>query len=340
MKKIGFLSFGHWTPSPQSKVRTASDALLQSIDLAVAAEELGADGAYFRVHHYARQLGSPFPLLAAVGARTKRIEIGTAVIDMRYENPLYMAEDAGAADVISGGRLQLGISRGSPEQVIDGWRYFGYAPPEGETDADMARRHTEVILDVLRGEGFARPNPQPMFPNPPGLLRLEPYSEGLRDRIWWGAGSSATAEWTAKIRMNLQSSTLVYDETGESLATQQAGQIRKYREAWKAAGHTREPRVSVSRSIFALVDDRDRAYFGRDSESADTIGFLGDNRRAVFGRSYAAEPDVLVEQLKQDEAIAEADTLLLTVPNQLGVDYNAHVIEAVLKHVAPALGWR
>ena len=239
MKKIGFLSFGHWTPSPQSKVRTASDALLQSIDLAVAAEELGADGAFFRVHHYARQLGSPFPLLAAVGARTKRIEIGTAVIDMRYENPLYMAEDAGAADIISGGRLQLGISRGSPEQVIDGWRYFGYAPPEGETDADMARRHTEVFLEVLRGQGFAKPNPRPMFPNPPGLLRLEPYSEGLRERIWWGAGSSATAEWAGKIGMNLQSSTLVYDETGEPLATQQAGQIRKFREAWKAAGHTR-----------------------------------------------------------------------------------------------------
>jgi alkanesulfonate monooxygenase SsuD/methylene tetrahydromethanopterin reductase-like flavin-dependent oxidoreductase (luciferase family) len=340
MKKIGFLSFGHWTPSPQSKVRTASDALLQSIELAVAAEELGADGAYFRVHHYARQLGSPFPLLAAVGARTRRIEIGTAVIDMRYENPLYMVEDAGAADVISGGRLQLGISRGSPEQVIDGWRYFGYAPPEGKTDADMARRHTEVFLDVLRGEGFAQPNPQPMFPNPPGLLRVEPYSEGLRERIWWGAAGNATAEWAAKLGMNLQSSTLKYDETGEPFHIQQADQIRKFRAAWKAAGHAREPRVSVSRSIFALVDDRDRMYFGHDNESADQIGFLGDNTRAIFGRSYAAAPDLLVEELKKDEAIAEADTLLLTVPNQLGVDYNAHVIEAILKHVAPALGWR
>ena len=340
MKKIGFLSFGHWTPSPQSQTRTASDALLQSIELAVAAEELGADGAFFRVHHYARQLGSPFPLLAAVGARTKRIEIGTAVVDMRYENPLYMAEDAGAADVISGGRLQLGISRGSPEQVIDGWRYFGYAPPEGETDADMARHHTEVFLEVLRGSGFAKPNPRPMFPNPPGLLRLEPHSEGLRERIWWGAGSIATAEWAAKIGMNLQSSTLVYDETGEPLAVQQANKIRKFREAWKAAGHPRTPRISVSRSIFALMDDRDRAYFGRGGESEDSIGLLGDGRRTVFGRTYAAEPDALVEQLKGDEAIAEADTLLLTVPNQLGVDYNAHVIEAILKHVAPAMGWR
>ena len=340
MKKLGFLSFGHWTPSRQSQTRSASDALLQSIDLAVAAEELGLDGAYFRVHHFARQLGSPFPLLAAVGARTKRIEIGTAVIDMRYENPLYMAEDAGAADIIAGGRLQLGISRGSPEQVIDGWRYFGYAPADGMTDADMARRHTEVLLDVLRGEGFARPNPRPMFPNPSGLLRLEPFSEGLRDRIWWGAGTDATAEWAAKTSMNLQSSTLKMDESGRPFHVQQAEQIRKFRDAWKEAGHTRVPRVSVSRSIFALVDDRDRDYFGGGGDSEDTIGSLGDNSRAIFGRNYAAEPDVLVEQLKTDEAIAEADTVLLTVPNQLGVDYNAHVIEAILKHVAPGLGWR
>ncbi|MFB2564465.1 LLM class flavin-dependent oxidoreductase [Rhizobium sp. IMFF44] len=340
MKKIGFLSFGHWTPSPQSQTRSAADTLLQSIDLAVAAEQLGADGAYFRVHHFARQLASPFPLLAAVGAKTSRIETGTAVIDMRYENPFYMAEDAGAADLIAGGRLQLGISRGSPEQVIDGWRHFGYTPMEGESDADMGRRHAEVLLDLLRGEGFAQPNPRPMFPNPPGLLRLEPHSEGLRDRIWWGASSNATAVWAAKLGMNLQSSTLKDDETGQPFHVQQADQIRLYREAWKEAGHKREPRVSVSRSIFALVNDLDRAYFGQSGKDADKIGFIDEKTRAIFGRSYAAEPDVLIEELAKDEAIAAADTLLLTVPNQLGVDYNAHVIESILTHVVPALGWR
>jgi alkanesulfonate monooxygenase SsuD/methylene tetrahydromethanopterin reductase-like flavin-dependent oxidoreductase (luciferase family) len=338
LKKIGFLSFGHWTDSPGSQVRSAADSLLQSIELAVAAEELGADGAYFRVHHFARQLGSPFPLLAAIGARTHAIEIGTAVIDMRYENPLYMAEDAGAADIIAGGRLQLGISRGSPEQVIEGWRHFGYTPPDGGTDADLGRRHAEVFLGLLKGDGFARPNPRPMFPNPPGLLRLEPHSKGLRDRIWWGSASNATATCAALIGMNLQSSTLKADESGEPFHVQQARQIRVFRRAWTEAGHTREPRVSVSRSIFALIDDRDRAYFGHDA-SSDQIGVI-DNMRAVFGRSYAAEPDVLVEELRADEAIAEADTLLLTVPNTLGVEYNAHVIEAILTHVAPALGWR
>src|ERR1700755_313871 len=201
VKNIGFLSFGHWSDAPGSQVRSASDSLLQSVELSVAAEEMGADGAYFRVHHFAQQLGSPFPLLAAAGARTKRIEIGTAVIDMRYENPLYFAEDAGAADLIAGGRLQLGISRGSPEQVIDGWRYFGYAPADGESDSDMARKHAEVALEVLKGEGFAQPNPRPMFANPPGLLRVEPYSAGLRERIWWGSSSNATGGWGAGLGM-------------------------------------------------------------------------------------------------------------------------------------------
>jgi len=318
MKKIGFLSFGHWSPSPQSATRSAQDVLFQSIDLAVAAEELGADGAYYRVHHFAQQLASPFPLLAAVGARTSRIEIGTGVIDMRYENPFYMVEDAGSADLISGGRLQLGA--------------------QGETDADMGRRHAEVFLHLLKGQGFAKPNPRPMFPNPPGLLRLEPHSAGLRDRIWWGSASNATAIWAAQQGMNLQSSTLKADESGEPFHVQQARQIRAYREAWATAGHGHSPRVSVSRSIFALTTDQDRAYFGRD-DSQDQVGII-DNMRAVFGRSYAAEPEKLIEQLRADEAIAEADTLLLTVPNQLGVDYNAHVIENILRHIAPALGWR
>ncbi len=339
MKNIGFLSFGHWTPSPHSQTRSASDALLQSIDLAVAAEEIGVDGAYFRVHHFARQLASPFPLLSAIGARTSRIEIGTGVIDMRYENPLYMAEEAGAADLISGGRLQLGNSRGSPEQDIDGYRYFGHVPAEGSDHADMAREHARIFLELLHGEGFAEPNPRPMFPNPPGLLRLEPHSPGLRERIGWGAGSRSTAEWTAEQGMNLMSSTLLTEDTGVPFSQLQAEQIQRFRDAWRAAGHAHEPRVSVSRSIFPIVNDMDRAYFGQESGSQDQVGQL-EGGRARFGKTYAAEPDQLVRDLAGDEAVAAADTVLLTVPNQLGVDYNVHVLDSLLRHVAPELGWR
>ena len=320
-------------------VRSGADALVQSIELAVAAEQAGADGAFYRVHHFATQLASPFPLLAAAAARTSRIELGTAVIDMRYENPLYMAEDAGAADLISGGRLQLGISRGSPEQVIDGFRYFGHVPPDGLSDADMAREHTARFLEVIKGEGFAEPNPRPMFANPPGLLRVEPHSPGLRDRIWWGAGTRATAEWTAEQGLNLMSSTLLSEDTGVPFHELQAEQIQRFRNAWEAGGHSREPRVSVSRSIFPIVNDLDRQLFWQQRGSTDTVGWL-DGGNARFGRTYAGEPDKLVAELAEDEAIAAADTLLLTVPNQLGVDYNAHVIESVLTHLAPELGWR
>jgi alkanesulfonate monooxygenase SsuD/methylene tetrahydromethanopterin reductase-like flavin-dependent oxidoreductase (luciferase family) len=277
MKKIGFLSFGHWTPSPQSHTRSAADALLQSIDLAVAAEDMGADGAFFRVHHFARQLASPFPLLAAIGAKTKRIEIGTAVIDMRYENPLYMVEDAGAADLIAGGRLQLGISRGSPEQVIDGWRYFGYRPAEGQSDADMGRRHAEVLLEVLRGNGFAQPNPRPMFPNPPGLLRTEPFSEGLRERIWWGAGSNATATWAAKLGMNLQSSTLKDDETGEAFHVQSSKPARSgpsappgRRPAIRVAHGSRSAAASSRWSTIAIAPTSEVAAKKRTKSASST----------------------------------------------------------------------
>jgi alkanesulfonate monooxygenase SsuD/methylene tetrahydromethanopterin reductase-like flavin-dependent oxidoreductase (luciferase family) len=339
MKNIGFLSFGHWSPASGSQTRSASDALLQSIELAVAAEELGVDGAYFRVHHFARQLASPFPLLAAVGARTSKIEIGTGVIDMRYENPLYMVEDAGSADLIAGGRLQLGISRGSPEQVVDGFRYFGHVPADGTDHAEMAREHTRVFLELLNGQGFAEPNPRPMFPNPPGVLRLEPHSPGLRDRIWWGAGTRKTAEWTAEQGMNLMSSTLLSEDTGVPFHQLQAEQIQMFRDAWATAGHERTPRVSVSRSIFPIVSDLDRAYFGRETRSEDQVGHL-EGGLARFGKTYAGEPDRLAADLAGDEAVAAADTLLLTIPNQLGVDYNAHVLDSVIRFVAPELGWR
>jgi alkanesulfonate monooxygenase SsuD/methylene tetrahydromethanopterin reductase-like flavin-dependent oxidoreductase (luciferase family) len=204
----------------------------------------------------------------------------------------------------------------------------------------MGRRKALEFLDKLKGVGFAKPNPHPMFPNPPGLLRLEPHSQGLRERIWWGAASNATAVWAAENGMHLQSSTLKFDESGKPFHIQQAEQIRLYKEAWKKAGHQREPRVSVSRSIFALVTDQDRLYFGREAERVDQIGMIEPGRNAIFGRSYASEPDQLIKELAKDEAIREADTLLLTIPNTLGVDYNVHVLSSILEHVAPALGWR
>src|ERR1700722_15760477 len=208
MRRIGFLSFGHW--SSQTGTRSAAEALTQTIELAIAAEELGMDGAYVRVHHFARQLGSPFALLAAMGARTSRIEIGTAVIDMRYENPLYMAEEAAATDLISTGRLQLGISRGSPEPALRGSESFGYVPGDDQTDADLARSKTALFLAAIQGAGVARADTGATGAN--AMLAIQPQSPGLAERIWWGSGTRKTAPWGAGEGMNLMFSKMVVED--------------------------------------------------------------------------------------------------------------------------------
>jgi alkanesulfonate monooxygenase SsuD/methylene tetrahydromethanopterin reductase-like flavin-dependent oxidoreductase (luciferase family) len=336
-KRIGFLSFGHWQAAPWSRTRTARDAHVQTIELAEATEALGLDGAFVRVHHFARQLASPFPLLAAIGARTSRIEIGTAVIDMRYENPLYMAEEAAAADVISGGRLQLGISRGSPEPALRGAEAFGYVPPEGKTDADLAREKAALFRAAIAGAGAAPADPA--MTGAAGLLPIQPQSPGLDQRIWWGSGTRATAQWTAEQGMNLMSSTLLTEDTGAAFDELQAEQISIFRDAWAAAGWPEEPRVSVSRSVIPIVSDEDRMFFGgRDGEDQDTVGFL-DGGLARFGRSYTGDPDVIADELARDVAVQAADTLLLTVPNQLGVQYNARMLETIARDIAPAIDW-
>ncbi|WP_066514339.1 LLM class flavin-dependent oxidoreductase [Curtobacterium ammoniigenes] len=328
MTTIGFLSFGHWRNVPGSRVRSASDALLQAVDLAVAAEEIGVGGAYFRVHHFAPQQAAPFPLLSAIAARTSRIEIGTGVIDMRYENPLYMAEEAAATDLIAGGRLQLGVSRGSPETALAGYESFGHVPADDQTDADMARLHTAIFRRAIAGEPMANANPQ--MTGQEGGLPIFPLSETLPDRIWWGAGTRATAEWTAEQGMNLMSSTLLTEDTGVPFDELQAEQIRRFRERWSEMGWERTPRVSVSRSIIPIVDDESRHYFGvrAQVEGQDQVGYL-DGGLARFGRSYIGEPERLVEELRADAAAAAADTVLVTVPNQLGVDFNARLLAGV-----------
>ncbi|CAN5201307.1 LLM class flavin-dependent oxidoreductase [soil metagenome] len=337
MKRIGFLSFGHWQDVRGSLTPTAQDALLQTVELAVAAEELGLDGAYIRVHHFAPQLASPFPLLAAMAARTSHIEVGTGVIDMRYENPLYMAEEAAVTDLISNRRLQLGISRGSPETALNGSEAFGYLPGDGQSDADLARAHTERFRAAIDGAGVVRANSR--MSGHSAALSIQPQSPGLSERIWWGSGTRKTAVWAAEQGMNLMSSTLLTEDTGVPFDELQAEQIALYRAAWAEAGWDRTPRVSVSRSVLPIVTDRDRAYFGgRSSDSTDQVGQL-DGGAARFGRSFVGEPDKIAEELARDAAVRAADTLLLTVPNQLGVEYNSRLLETIAKHIAPAIGW-
>jgi len=337
MQRFGTLSFGHYGPLGGGRQLSAADSMHQAIDLAQGMDELGVNGVYFRVHHFARQQSSPLPLLAAIAARTERIEVGTGVIDLRYENPLHLAEEAAAVDLISGGRLALGVSRGSPESVVRGYEAFGYTGSTDPRGADLARDHFDRFLRAIDGEGMAERDPLSPFGGGTGMQRIEPHSPGLRTRVWWGAGGHDSAAWAGRIGVNLMSSTLLTEADGTPFDLLQAQQIDTFRTAWREAGHAGTPRVSVSRSVFPLVTDTDRLYFGRGGEP-EGVGYI-DGLRSTFGRTYAAEPDVLIEQLSQDAAIAAADTLMLTIPSQLGVAFNLHIVEAFAQHVAPALGW-
>jgi alkanesulfonate monooxygenase SsuD/methylene tetrahydromethanopterin reductase-like flavin-dependent oxidoreductase (luciferase family) len=331
-KKLGILSFGHYQPR---RGMSAADSLTQAMEIAVGAEELGFDGAWMRVHHYQHQFASPWALLGAIAARTRQIEIGTAVIDMRYENPLAMAELAASADLISGGRLQLGLSRGSQEPALRGWESFGFHPPEGGNVADMARDHTDRFRAAVSGSPVAVSNPAEAGIQTP--LTIQPQSESLPQRIWWGSATRQSAQWAGEQGMHLLSSTLLSEDTGVPFPELQAEQIRIFRAAWRRAGHPGAPRVAVVRSILPIVSDRDHALFSPAAlQSKEQVGLL-NGAVSRFGKSFIGEPESILREIHQDHAVKVADTLLLTIPNTLGAAENLRILGNIDAHIAPGL---
>lgn len=340
MKSFGFLSFGHYA-LPGQAGPGAKQTLQDTVEIARQADAIGVNGAYVRVHHFAPQFASPVALLSAMAAVTKNIEVGTGVLDMRYANPLQLAEDIATLDLLSDERVALGVSRGSPEPADKGWEAFGFTAA-ADNGADLARRNFERFMAALRGEGVATSAPlEKQYPRMyhPGIpLPVMPHSPGAVRRVWWGAGSFDSAEQAARDGVNLMSSTLISEADGSSLGELQARQIQRYRDTWAEAGHDWQPRVSVSRSIFPIVDEQSRRMFGLQG-GAEQIGSLGEGRQVTFGKTYAAEPDAIIEELAADPSIQAADTLMLTIPNQLGVDANVKILADFAEHIAPALGW-
>ena len=285
MRAFGFLSFGHYSPAPGSRTRTAGEMLRQTVEIAEGADEIGVNGAYVRVHHFARQAASPIPVLTAMAAWTKRIEVGTGVIDMRYENPLYLAEEAAALDLLSDGRVALGVSRGVAR--------------------DRAARIRGVRLHRILGPPRRGHRAGPLR----AVLGGDQRREGRRRRPADGASRQALDRAE------------VGDAAGAHLVGERLPRLRR-----------------LGRPDGAEHDDLDAAYFGNGRGGQDQIGII-DDMRSTFGKTYADTPDRLVEQLLADDAVMSADTLMLTIPNQLGPEYNLHVLESFATHVAPGLGW-
>lgn len=338
MKSFGFLSFGHYGLGRGPGDPDARQALRDAVEIAEGADEIGVNGAYFRVHHFARQAASPVPLLSSIAARTQHIEVGTGVIDMRYENPLYLAEELAALDLLSDQRIAIGISRGSPEPAQRGWEAFGYTGSTDPRGADIAREKFDTFLQAINGERMVDADPKQFGAGV--RLRVEPHSPTLQRRIWWGAGSRDTAEWAGRTGVNLMSSTLLTEATGDAFADLQAEQLQRYRQAFASAGHDWTPRTSVSRSVFPIVTHEDEMMYGQlRREGRDQVGVI-DGFTSTFGKSYIGEPDELVTQLKADAAVMSADTLMLTIPAHMGPEINLRLLSSFAEHVAPELGWQ
>ena len=349
-KHLGFLNFGHWIHRPAvDRVPVEPDAgqaLRDVVQMAVDAEAAGLDGAWIRSHHWQQMFSSPFPILAAMAARTERIHLGTGVIDLRYENPLSMAEAAATTDLLAGERLELGISRGSPEAAADGQHRFGYDLAPGETWSDVAWERGRRFMEGISGAGIATPDLSSGWAHTSRPLRIEPHSPTLAQRVWWGAGTTATAVRAGEAGYDMLSSTLLLEDDGRPFHVQQADQIARYLEAHAAAGHhdgvsplgrTGAPRTAVTRSAFVIQDDRDEMYFGHERASRESSGRL-DGHRAVSGPIYAGTPEEVAEQLSADRAVQAADWVLFANPNQLGPEYNAHLFEGWAE-VWRLLGW-
>jgi alkanesulfonate monooxygenase SsuD/methylene tetrahydromethanopterin reductase-like flavin-dependent oxidoreductase (luciferase family) len=336
VRDLGFLTFvpNHDGPSG------AAAALEDGIRLFEHAEELGYSTGWVRGRHFEPYLTSPMTFFAAASQRTTRIGFGTAVLGMRYEDPIRLAEDAATVDLLSGGRIELGISTGIPQSgpVLD--PLFGAVDRPFREEA-LAR--ADRLIDAIRGEVLGSSGSGYESVPAGSDLFVQPHSAGLADRIWWGGGSMGTAISTAERGLDLHLSTLNTEDTGVPFAEGQAAQIRAYRSRF-ADLWERTPRVAIGRIVVPLLTDLDHVTHREFIESyAAGMDDEGRPRSGTppfrFSKVLAGHPSSIVERLLADPAVAETDQLVITLPANGDAGSHRRILSLVASEIAPALGW-
>ncbi|SNY56386.1 LLM class flavin-dependent oxidoreductase [Paractinoplanes atraurantiacus] len=324
LRKLGFLTIGLFDGADP---RPGHETTLEIIK---RGEDLGFDSAWVRHRHLQYGISSPVAVLAAASQRTSRIELGTAVIPLGWENPLRLAEDLATVDILSGGRLNPGVSVGPPMNYdkVKPALYPGH-------DEDFGYGRVERLLDFVAGkqatdfegtQGFEVFSP-----------RVEPHAAGLRERMWYGGGSLRSAQWAGEHGMNFLTSSVVKAEDGTDFADIQLSHIRAFRAA--------NPTGRVSQGLVVIPTDsasqeqKSKYLAYADKRTPRTREPQGP-ARMLFSRDYVGSSAEIADQLHAHAAYREIDEVAFALPFSFEHDDYLQILTDIATKLGPALGWK
>jgi alkanesulfonate monooxygenase SsuD/methylene tetrahydromethanopterin reductase-like flavin-dependent oxidoreductase (luciferase family) len=330
LRKLGFLTIGLFD---EADPRAGHESTLDVIRLG---EQLGLDSAWLRHRHLQFGISSPVAVMAAASQRTSRIELGTAVTPLGWENPLRLAEDLATVDLLSGGRVNPGVSVGPPMHY-DQVRHALYPDTADQEDFGYAR--VERLLALLRGEPVTESAIEgfEVFSD-----KVQPHSPGLAARTWYGAASLRSAQWTGEHGMNLLTTSVVKAPDADGpydFAALQLAQIRAFR-----AHHPLGDRARVSQGLVVIPTDsatagqraRYRAYADRRlPRTAEPQG----PARLLFSPDYVGPSEQIAEQLHAHVAFQEVDEVAFALPFTFEHEDYVQILTDLAQRLGPALGW-
>ncbi|WP_435120996.1 LLM class flavin-dependent oxidoreductase [Amycolatopsis thermoflava] len=328
LRKLGFLTIGLFE---EADPRAGHESTLEIIELG---EQLGFDSAWVRHRHLQFGISSPVTVLAAASQRTRRIELGTAVIPMGWENPLRLAEDLATVDILSGGRLNPGLSVGPPmhwDQVKDALY------PDTADAEDFSHQRVRRLLDAVRGE------PVTDFRGTEGFEvfsdRVQPHSPGLGRRLWYGAGSLGSARWAGENGMNLLTSSVVKAEESEDFAEIQLSHIRAFR-----AHHPDGDRARVSQGLVVIPTDSATAaqrakYAEYAAKRTPRTTAPQGPARMMFAPDLVGTSAEIAGRLHTHAAFREVDEVAFALPFTFEHADYVQILTDIATKLGPELGW-
>jgi alkanesulfonate monooxygenase SsuD/methylene tetrahydromethanopterin reductase-like flavin-dependent oxidoreductase (luciferase family) len=322
-----------------------AQGLRDGIELFKHAERLGYQSGWAYQRHFDHYLSSPLPFFAAVGQHTNRITLGSAVIPMRYQDPILLAEAAGTTDLLIDGRLELAIATGA-NGAFDA--VFGAVGTDARTEA---KRRQARFLSAISGE-VLHTVAEPGQGAPQGAeLRVTPHSPTLRSRIRQGSASLDSAIQAAELGIGLITGTVLHDlNEGETFGQYQARIIEAFRSTWRKIWNTEPPPVAVAASIlvgttpelrdkYAAYDLERRTQGIAASRPKGALAPPGPPEGARISPVFQGTPDQVIEAVFNDPGLAAADEIVLFLPPAFGLAENVKLLTDLSETVAPAFGW-